>query len=240
MKTKSNTSDRGYRKKITYKDSIIEIISDIPVSSEIESYIIRKRQEIERYITVNPGFMVALEPVEFDDSAPEIVKEMFRASEATDTGPMAAVAGVIAEFSAKKLIELGASWGVVENGGDIYLFGEREFRVGIFAGDSPLSNKIQCVMDPGTGGYSVCTSSGNVGHSISFGKADSVTVFSKSAPLSDCAATSIGNYVVGEDITKSINGGIERAKEITDIDGVLIIRGDLVGTYGRLPELISV
>lgn len=48
--------------------------------------------------------------------------------------------------------------------------------VGLFAGKSPLTGKIGLKFEPGSS-LGICTSSGTVGHSLSFGKCDAVYCF---------------------------------------------------------------
>jgi ApbE superfamily uncharacterized protein (UPF0280 family) len=141
---------------------------------------------------------------------------------------MAAVAGALAESVSKDLLKLSEEV-IVENGGDIYLATSKERTIGIYAGNSPLSFKIGFVIGPEDSPLGVCTSSGTVGHSLSFGKADAVSVLSKSAGLADAAATAIGNIVKEK---RDIELGLERGKEIEGVSGMLIILGDKMGVWG--------
>jgi hypothetical protein len=128
----------------------------------------------------------------------------------------------------------------VENGGDIAIIGARDFRVGIFAGDARSSGKIGFLVRAGELPIGICTSSGTVGHSLSFGEADAVVAIAREASVADAAATSIANEVGGDDIKLSIGKGLSRARHIPEIRGCLIARGDSIGTWGELPELIHV
>jgi ApbE superfamily uncharacterized protein (UPF0280 family) len=143
---------------------------------------------------------------------------------------MAAVAGAMAESVSKDLLKLSKEV-IVENGGDIYLATSRERTIGIFAGDSPLSLKIGIVIGPEDSPLGVCTSSGTVGPSLSFGKADAVCILSKSAALADAAATAVGNIVKEK---KDIESGLERGKEIEGVLGILIIVGEKMGVWGNV------
>ena len=127
-----------------------------------------------------------------------LVKEMIRVSTLANVGPMAAVAGAMAEFVSKDLLKISKQV-IVENGGDIYLATSRERTIGIYAGTSPLSMKLGITISPEDSPLGVCTSSGTVGPSLSFGKADAVCILSKSAALADAAATAVGNVVRGEE-----------------------------------------
>jgi len=165
-----------------------------------------------------------------DLHAPELVREMIRVSQLARVGPMAAVAGAIAEWVSKDLLKLSKEV-IIENGGDIYLATARERTIGIYAGQSPLSLKIGIVIGPEESPLGVCTSSGTVGPSLSFGRADAVCILSKSAALADAAATAVGNIVQEK---KDIELGLGRGKEIEGVLGVLIIVGEKMGVWGNI------
>ena len=209
-------------------DLLVRAKSDL--FRETRESVLKHRRQIEAYIEVNPEFQRSLIPLKEDPYAPEIVREMIRTSRLAQVGPMAAVAGAMAESVSKDLLKLSEEV-VVENGGDIYLATSRERTIGIFAGDSPLSLKIGIVIGPEDSPLGVCTSSGTVGPSISFGKADAVCILSKSAALADAAATAVGNIVREK---KDIESGIERGKEIEGVLGTLIIVGEKMGVWGNV------
>ena len=192
--------------------------------------VLKYRNTLERYIKQHPSFLTSLEYIPIGEDAPLIVKEMSKAAEKVRVGPMASVAGGIAEFVGNELSAFSPEL-IVENGGDIYLKSSRKRIIGIYAGKSPLTGKIGLEIDGQDTPLGVCTSSGTVGHSISYGRADAVIVLSKSATLADAAATAIGNLIAQpDDITK----GIEFAKGIEGLKGVIIIEGDNIGLWGEV------
>lgn len=188
------------------------------------------RRQIEEYIKKYPSFASSLTPIEIRDDAPPLVKKMALSALTCQVGPMAAVAGTIAEYVGEKLL-LHSKEVIVENGGDIFMATSRPRKVGIYAGISTFTEKISLEIEPQKTPLSICTSSGTVGHSLSFGKSDAVVVLSKSGALSDAAATAIGNIINDkEDIKK----GIGLAKKIKGIEGVLIIIEDNLGIFGKV------
>ena len=231
-------------KSFKYKETILNIKVDVDVGDELIREVLFRRKQLEHYIQKNPYFYSSYEPVEVDKNAPEIVKKMAEAGMLCSVGPMAAVAGAISELCVRRGIELGSKKILVENGGDICCYisennddADNEFIIKIFSGNSKISNKIGFQVKP-RGILGICTSSASVGHSISFGESDAVTVFAKNTFVADAAATSIGNEVKGE-IAESVEKGIEFAKKLP-VDGVMIIRGDYIGTYGELPEIVEI
>lgn len=160
---------------------------------------------------------------------------MQRASTATAVGPMAAVAGAMAEFVGRGLLAAGAQEVVVENGGDIFLARRQECVVGIFAGTSPLSNRVGIRIDPSRMPLGVCTSSGRIGHSLSLGQADAVTVLAADTCLADAAATRLGNEVKN---SGDIDHALAVAQTISGLDGVVIIQDQRMGAWGKV-ELVQ-
>jgi len=192
--------------------------------------VLKYRNTLERYIEQHPSFLTSLESISIGEDTPRIVRKMAEAAERVGVGPMASVAGAIAEFVGDELLAFSPEI-IVENGGDIYLKSSRKRIVGIYAGKSPLTGKIGLEINEEDTPLGVCTSSGTVGHSLSYGKADAVVVLSKSATLADAAATAIGNLITQPD---DIPQGIEFAKGIEGLNGVIIIVGDNMGLWGEV------
>ena len=192
--------------------------------------VLRYRFQLESYLQDHPNFFHSLRPVVWDDFAPTLVKEMMRAAQAARVGPMAAVAGAMAEFVGRDL--LGESPEViVENGGDLFIQLSRELKIAIFAGPSPLSMRVGLKISEAAKGLGVCTSSGTVGPSLSFGKADAVCVLSPSAALADAAATAVGNVVKS---AGDLTTGLETAQSIEGVTGAVLIVGEKMGAWGKV------
>jgi len=201
---------------------------------------LRARREIERFIIVRPEFRWSLEPLRLKGEYPRVIELMSRAAEIADVGPFAAVAGSISQIAAEAAHEAGAKNVLVENGGDIAIISDMEFRVGIYAGGAGTSGKIGFLVRREDLPIGICTSSGTVGHSVSLGQADAVVAVANEASVADAAATSIANAVRGADIESSIERGLDRGHDIPEIRGCLIVRGGHIGTSGKLLELIRV
>ncbi|PKN05351.1 MAG: hypothetical protein CVU74_02185 [Deltaproteobacteria bacterium HGW-Deltaproteobacteria-9] len=235
--------ERTYRRNISKNNLLSYQIAvretDLLISSDIElkgpalESVHRHRTHLEAYIAGHPAFISALSPLEPDDLAPDIIRDMLKAARLAGVGPMAAVAGAVAEHVGKDLLSLTPNV-IVENGGDIFLKCNEEIKIGIFAGTSPLSHRLAIRIRPGETPAGVCTSSATVGPSLSLGIADAVCVKSKSVSLADAAATAIGNRVkTKKDIKKALSFGAR----IRGVLGILIIVGDELGAWGEM-ELI--
>lgn len=210
-------------------DLLISASKDL--ASEARASVLSYRGDIRSYIKKNKDFFTSLEPITVDDDAPGIVRAMADAAKKASVGPMAAVAGAIAEFVGRDLLAY-AEEVMIENGGDIFIKTKVNRILGIYAGEnSPFSGKLAIEIPPSKDGLGVCTSSGTVSHSLSFGKADAALIISNDAALSDAAATAVGNAVKGKDY---IEKGIAVARSIDGVIGALVIVGDKMGSWGEI------
>ena len=161
----------------------------------------------------------------------EVARRMVKATEIFNIGPMAAVAGTLAELAVERMRDAGASFAIVDNGGDIAILADREVFVGVYAGESPFSGKIAIKVKPTQNAIvGVCTSSATVGHSISFGCADAATVISESAALADAAATALCNAVKDRNSLENAFSILKDAR----IHGALVILGKFLASWGNV------
>jgi len=224
-------STKFFKLEVIVKESDLSVLTDKEIKKEyLRSLILKYRDQIESYIEENNDFLTFLEPLRMDKKAASIVQEMLVYSKLAGVGPMAAVAGAIAEYVGKELLKQ-CSQVIIENGGDVFLKTEKDIRIGVYAGDSPLSNKIFINIKKSQTPIGICTSSGTVGHSLSFGKADAVIISSSSAILSDAVATAAANLVK---TNKDFKNAINFAKNVKGIKGILIILKNNLGVWGDL------
>lgn len=188
------------------------------------------RSELQDYIKQYPKFLTTLKPMEPADNAPYIVQKMCGAAFKAGVGPMAAVAGAVSELVGLELLKYSDEI-IVENGGDIFIKTNSKRKVGIYAGKSPLNEKIAIEIESTRTPLGICTSSGTVGHSLSFGKADAAVVLAKDTFLSDAVATATCNRVKN---AGDIESAIEFASRIKGVEGVLIIIDDKIGAWGDI------
>ncbi len=190
----------------------------------------RQRSCLKEYIGQCPHFLATMEPYVVKGEAPGIAREMSHASVLAGVGPMAAVAGAIAEAVGRDLLAFSSEI-IVENGGDIFLVTEKRRRVGIYAGSSPFSGKLALEIEPEDTPLGICTSSGTVGHSLSLGEADAVVILASSVALADAAATAVGNVAGCE---ADIPRALEKAQGIQGVLGVVVIKGEKMGAWGKV------
>lgn len=196
----------------------------------VEQIVWEQRVLLEEYIKRDPLFLEALEPYPLKPDAPRIALDMAEAACKAGVGPMAAVAGAFAQHVGRALLKRSKDV-IVENGGDIYLRSTRPRRIGVFAGDSVLSNKIALEILPEDTPLGICTSSGTVGPSLSLGQADAAVLVSPSACLADAVATAAGNLVRHKE---DVQAAVDFAMGIEGISGALIIKEDRLAVCGKL------
>jgi ApbE superfamily uncharacterized protein (UPF0280 family) len=215
---------------VEVKDTDLFISAERKLDKEALDAAIRARSILETYIQDRPEFLTSLVPIAGDPLAPPLVRAMLQASYACNVGPMAAVAGAVADYVGAELLKHSREV-IVENGGDIFFKIGRPITVGIFAGTSPLSERIGITIKPSIEPFGICTSSGTVGPSLSFGTADAATIRAKSAALADAAASAVGNAVkTADDIQRALDFG----QSLGCIDGLVIIKDDRLGIWGNM------
>lgn len=218
-----------------FKETIVTIGADSEDIIETARTSIRyQRSLLEGFIRSDPFFQITLEPYEVLSSAPEIIRRMAHAGEGAGIGPMGAVAGTIAALAVEAMIDSGASYAFVDNGGDIALITDKPITVGIYTGCSSIQD-LALYVQPGRDIIGICTSSGTVGPSISFGNAEAAVVVSHDVSLADAAATALGNAVNDVD---ELEDCFDMIKGIKGINGALIVKKDRFAVWGDLPRIV--
>jgi ApbE superfamily uncharacterized protein (UPF0280 family) len=224
---------------VRVEESDLHILASSDVREMARERLLFYRQQLESYIQRRPEFLTSLVPIEGDALAPAIVRDMLAAASLAEVGPMAAVAGAVAEYVGRDLLASATKEVVVENGGDLFLARCQETVVEIFAADSPHSGRVGVKISAETMPVGLCTSSATIGHSLSFGTADAATVLADSAAIADAAATRLGNMILperGRDCGIAV--ALETVLAIEGVRGALVICGKLLGVAGGV-ELVS-
>lgn len=223
---------QGNSYEVKYRQTNLWVRTDGIFRKEITALVVKSHNEILQYASRNPSFIPSLTPLPFDSTAPRIVKAMLRAAIETDVGPMAAVAGAIAERIGEMLLPLSPGNIIVENGGDCFIHSEHDIFVGIYGGKNsriskPIKVKIRYDQLP----ICVCTSSSTSGHSLSFGKAHAVTVFSKDGAFADAASTAIANALKHPSHIEPV---LSRWGRHHKIIALVAMVGNSIGFYGDI------
>ncbi len=208
-----------------------EVSEPAEMQSKLQHLQVELYDDLERYIDLRPEFLTSLNPIGEDTIAPEIARDMIRAAKVAGTGPMAAVAGTFSQYIAKEARRFGAVEVVAENGGDLFLDCTTDLVIALYAGESPFSNRIGLTVRATEMPLSLCTSSGTLGHSFSFGKADAVVVKSRDGALADALATSICNQI-GE--SQPMEPILERYGNVDGVEGIVAVRRDQLAAVGRM------
>jgi ApbE superfamily uncharacterized protein (UPF0280 family) len=221
----------GFR--VAVKETDLMILAQRDLSTEVRALVIQERQQLEAYGQKHPEFFTALTPFPPDPYAPPVVRAMIGAGAVAGVGPMAAVAGAIAARVGETLRAFSDEV-IVENGGDIFMHLKHPATVSLFAGRSPLSHKVGLKIYPDRETWGVCTSSGTVGPSLSFGRADAACVVAEDAALADACATALGNRVPE---AAAVNEALDWLGGIPGLTGAVVIVGEHLGAWGQI-ELV--
>ncbi len=226
--------------QIDLDETHIRLTTDLP-NHDLKRFIFNIRRDLKNYILKNKEFSLALEPSEMPEmELASIVFKMYESSAKADVGPMACVAGTISEMSLEYLINNGSNYSIVENGGDISLVNDKKVLCGIYSNNEILGNNIAFEIKSRKKPLGICTSSAKIGHSISFGQSDSVTVIGESSSVCDGLATRIANDVVGDTSEDKVSNALECCENFRQyFYGVLIVCDENVGTIGKLPRIVE-
>ncbi len=215
--------------QVTIKETDLLVCAARDLTDKAEDLVVRARWEIEEFIRAVPYFAETLTPMDVREDASPLIQAMASAGQIARVGPMAAVAGAIAEFVARGLAEESPEV-IVENGGDVYLMGSQERTLSLWAGEDGVRGvglRVGAELMP----VSVCTSSGRIGHSLSFGQADAVSVVAHDGALADAVATALANRVrAPEDIERAIDA----AQGIPGVLGVVATIDGAIGAWGEV------
>jgi ApbE superfamily uncharacterized protein (UPF0280 family) len=227
------SQERTYR-TFTHRRALFRICSDRFDAATAE--IVRHRRILEEYIDRHPDFLTSFQPLDLLPDAPDVARRMARAARLVGVGPMAAVAGAMAQLAAEAALAAGASEVIVDNGGDIYLRAAKPVVIGLHPGTPELSRRLAFSLSPDDTPIAICSSSGRMGHSKSLGDCDLATVVAKDAALADAAATLAANLVKAP---ADVDPALKRIAAVQGIDGLMIVKDDRVGLAGNLPPLIK-
>ena len=220
---------------IAVQETDLRVMTDKPVDKIFLKTVVTKyRRDIEKYISRDPGFLTSLVPVAVELNAPSIVRKMCAAALAADVGPMAAVAGAIAQFAGEALLRRGLKDVIIENGGDIFLKIGRECKLGIYSGKSRLLRGLSLKIKSTDTPMGICTSSGTIGHSLSFGCADSAVILAKNAILADAVATAACNRVKSK---ADLDTAIDFTRSVRGVYGAVIILKNNLASWGKVEFL---
>jgi len=224
------------RYKIHIKETIANIICDEKFYNLAIEEIFKVRETIENFIKKHPEFAKSYTPIAENPEYPEIINQMCKASSLANVGPMAGIAGAIAYFVAKKVVSAGANFFIFDNGGDIALKINKPITVGIFTGEHK-TNKFGIKIKPKKDIFGICTSSGRIGHSFSYGSTNATTIIAQNPIIADAFATFIGNQIKKED-KKDIENILEKFN-ISELETIIVIIGQYIGFIGQPVEFVK-
>ncbi|RUM38480.1 MAG: UPF0280 family protein [Desulfobulbus sp.] len=223
--------------RVQLMETDLHIMAKSRVEDPALTLVAEVRAIIERYINTHPEFLHSLVPLADDPAAPAIIRTMLAAGLRTGVGPMAAVAGAVAEYTGQGLELLGHDEIIVENGGDIYVRRNRGCTIAIYAGESPLSGRVGIRLQPEQMPCGVCTSSATIGHSLSLGASDAAVVVAPETAFADALATRLGNEVL--EGASGLNKALDVVKNMEGVTGAVLIAGEKLGAWGAL-QLVKI
>lgn len=217
----------------SFKDTHLKVYGS--EYDKITEVIVQERKKLEAYILRHPEFKNALSPIALLPEAPEIAQKMVKASTATGLGPMASVAGTLAQIGVEAAKEAGCNEAIVENGGDMYIMSPTPVTIGIYAGKNSIGAQLAFQLTPEELPLAICSSSSKMGHSLSLGDCELATVIAKDAALADSVATLTCNSICHETDVELV---LDKVGQIEGIRGILVVKNSKIGLWGNLPKLV--
>ena len=222
------------REHFEVKETAVTIIAEGEFIKVAKNAVFEARTIIERKISEDPFFQITYDSYPVSDNDDDLIQRMCKASQIADVGPMAAVAGAVATYAVERARESGAKYAIVENGGDIAILSDRPVTIGIYSGDSKL-NALSVLIPASENIMGVCSSSGKVGPSVSFGNSNISTVFSDDVILADAVATRLGNLTG----TLELSEAVEVAGSLQGVIGCIAYSDGMMAMFGDVPELVK-
>jgi len=197
MKYREKSTSYEFSIKIIYQqtDLLISYNSEFKDSEKIKSDIGKSLfgiyDKLNQFIKDFPDFRYSLVPIDFltDDTHLEYLKRM---SYSANVGPLAGIAGYFDE-KISYIMEKYSDDYFIENGGDIKLKNTVQKKVRLHSSYESFEGNFNIILPPGE--YGIASSSGKLGHSLSKGISDLVTVICPDPIKADCFATAIGNEI---------------------------------------------
>ena len=244
-RTYRQMTDKNRTKSFVVKYELSDLLISVDWSSYninlpglVLKYLMKLYKTINTYIIKNPTFYESLIPLKDSNSDIAIINDMLAAACIGGVGPMATIAGAISEYLGRFLIyDCNVHDVFIENGGDIFVYSQsRYIDTVIYCGDKAVLKSLNVHIKNFENTLGICTSSGKIGHSFSYGIADAVTIISSSAIVADAYATYFCNLIkTKNDIDKIL-------KKINDYElilGIICVCDDNIGIFGQL-ELLSI
>ena len=219
------------------KETALTVVCDDRYLRAVRDAVYEARERIESRIAEDPFFGITYDPIPPRETDDPVTRGMCQASVSAGVGPMAAVAGAVAQHAVKAAVGAGCGHIIVDNGGDICLRTSEPVRIGIHSAEPGFSD-LAYLIPPTHGLYGVCSSSGRIGPSVSFGSGGVCTVFSPSAVLADACATAFGNRVGGCG-EEEMSAAAEGIASIAGVEGCSAIGGGRMAMCGKVPEIVG-
>ncbi len=220
--------------QVLLAESDLQVLAHKHLAQEMLQSLGRLHADLRVWMGLYPQFRTSLEPLPMPKNAPDIVLRMYTAAQSVGVGPFAAVAGSISQMLAELHVHESADL-IVENGGDVYLYSQKERVVGILS-DPEHEASLGLILRKEDFPLALCSSSATIGHSLSLGQGELALVRAKDAALADALATALGNRLRS---AKDIEMVLEFGQSIEGIDGILVQCDAALGVWGNM-ELVGI
>ena len=209
-----------------------------PMAEAMGRFLRGLRGPLKAHMELHPEFAVSLTPVPVPSRAtptPALVRAMAEAARTCGVGPMAAVAGAIAQAVADAFRDRSPDI-LVENGGDCFMHSTRD-RVAALLADPQGGASLGLALKAAEFPLALCASSATIGHSLSLGHGELVVVKADTGALADAAATALCNILqTPDDLTRVTDAAASLKRR--GLRGVFAQHGGKLAAWGEM-ELVA-
>jgi ApbE superfamily uncharacterized protein (UPF0280 family) len=206
---------------IQVQDMVLHVTAGTDLNEESRAAALSFWEQLHAYTLRNPEIRTSKRPIEVDEQAPEIVREMVGAAARAGVGPMFSFQGAVTDhvgrFLARDMDEV-----TVSCGGDYFILARKRQKLTIHT--KPDGGGIAVVVQPSKRGVGIATSLGRGAALL-----DGLAVLAESCMLADAAAAGVQAILPKPD---GFRLALVYLRKVPGVVGGVVVRGDRIGVAG--------
>jgi hypothetical protein len=210
---------------VPVQDMLLRIVGGEDLYEEARAVGMQFWEQLQSYSVRHPGFQGSKRPIEADEGAPPIVREMAEMSAMAGVGPMFTFPGAMAEFVGRRLAEHVPEI-TVSCDTSHFVVTKHRSRIGLNANPPYEGLGVLIRPDLGPQGVYMKLSNGDRGLPVEI-----IVVVARSCILADAAAAAAGAILHKFDGLKAALGYV---KGLPGLHGAVLIQGRSIGVTGGL------
>jgi len=225
----------GRRQKtfdIHVQDLTLQITAAPDLVEESRAAALTFWEQLQAWSLQHPEFRTSKRPLAVPQDAPELVREMVRASGTAGVGPIFSFRGAVTDhvgrFLARQAREI-----TVECGGDLFILRRKRTKLTVHRRGN--GGPISLVVEPRAGGVGVSTTLGRGRRGTEADGPDGLAVMASSCMLANAAAAGVQALLPKPD---GMRAALHYLESVPDVQGGVVVQGERIGVAGRV-EIVS-